>query len=91
MNVLKYMAVMIPTILMLVKFYLGGNVWYYGGKVEKIRDVLHYDFTDFRWSAEQSRNFIAERGWQTVVGIPNQKSNASQSLRINQICNANGW
>ena len=46
-----------------------GNVWYYGGKVEKIRDVLHYDFTDFRWSAEQSRNFIAEKGWNTVVGF----------------------
>jgi len=47
----------------------GGDVWYYGGKVEKIMDVKHYDFMENRWSAAKTREFIKENGWKTVVGF----------------------
>jgi len=33
--------------------------WYYGGRVEKIMDVIHYDFMEYRMSAEKCRAMIA--------------------------------
>lgn len=53
-----------------VKIVLGqGDVYYYGGSVEKIHGVLHYDFTDDRLSASQSRTWIKENGWKTILGF----------------------
>lgn len=46
-----------------------GDVYYYGGKVEKIRNVVHYDFVENRLSASESRNLIEKNGWNTVVGF----------------------
>jgi len=46
-----------------------GDVWYYGGKIEKIRDVKHYDFVENRWSASKTKEFIKEKGWKTIVGF----------------------
>jgi len=48
---------------------LGQGVWYYGGKIEKIMEVKHYDFVENRWSAQKTREFISEKGWKTVVGF----------------------
>jgi len=45
------------------------NCWYYGGKVEKIMDVKHYDFMEYRMSAEKCREMIKENKWETVVGF----------------------
>ena len=53
-----------------VKIVLGqGKVYYYGGSVEKIHGVLHYDFTEDRLSAEESRQWIQENGWEKVLGF----------------------
>ena len=53
-----------------VKIVMGlGDVYYYGGKVEKIRDVMHYDFVENRLSALQSRELIQKNGWDVVVGF----------------------
>ena len=53
-----------------VKIVLGqGEVYYYGGSVEKIHGVLHYDFTEDRLSAEASRQWIQENGWEKVLGF----------------------
>jgi len=46
-----------------------GDIWYYGGKIEKIRDVKHYDFVENRWSASKTKEFIKEKGWKTIVGF----------------------
>jgi len=35
------------------------DCWYYGGRVEKIMDVKHYDFMEYRMSAEKCREMIA--------------------------------
>lgn len=35
------------------------DCWYYGGRVEKIMDVRHYDFMEYRMSAEKCRAMIA--------------------------------
>ena len=35
------------------------DCWYYGGRVEKIMDVRHYDFMEYRMSAEKCRDMIA--------------------------------
>jgi len=48
---------------------LGGDCYYYGGRVVKIRDVVHYDFVENRLSAAESRAMIAEKGWKVVVGF----------------------
>ena len=48
---------------------LGQGIWYYGGKIEKIRDVKHYDFVENRWNAQKTREFIQEKGWKTVLGF----------------------
>jgi sulfate adenylyltransferase len=48
---------------------LGEDCYYYGGKVVKIRDVVHYDFVENRMSAEESRAMIARNGWKVVVGF----------------------
>jgi len=48
---------------------LGQGIWYYGGKIEKIMDVKHYDFVENSWSAQKTREFISEKGWKTVVGF----------------------
>ena len=34
------------------------DCWYYGGRVEKIMDVKHYDFMEYRMSAEKCREMI---------------------------------
>jgi len=53
-----------------VKIVLGlGDVWYYGGKINKIMDVKHYDFVENRWNAAKTREFISENEWKTVVGF----------------------
>ena len=53
-----------------VKIVLGlGDVYYYGGKIVKIRDVMHYDFIENRLSAVQSRELIQKNGWDVVVGF----------------------
>lgn len=46
-----------------------GDVYYYGGKIVKIRDVMHYDFVENRLSAEESRELIAKNGWEKIVGF----------------------
>ena len=46
-----------------------GDCYYYGGRVIKIRDVVHYDFVENRLSAEQSKALIAKNGWKVVVGF----------------------
>jgi sulfate adenylyltransferase len=35
------------------------DCWYYGGRVEKIMDVKHYDFMEYRMSAEKCRAMIS--------------------------------
>ena len=53
-----------------VKIVMGlDDCYYYGGRVIKIRDVVHYDFVENRLSAKESRDMIAEKGWKTVVGF----------------------
>ena len=46
-----------------------GDCYYYGGRVVKVRDVVHYDFVENRMSAAESRAMIAEKGWKVVVGF----------------------
>lgn len=47
--------------------------WYYGGRVEKIMDVKHYDFMEYRMSAEKCRGMIAgfreSEGTSSFVGF----------------------
>lgn len=45
------------------------DCWYYGGRIEKIMDVKHYDFIEHRISAEMCRNMIHSNGWNMVVGF----------------------
>jgi len=53
-----------------VKIVMGlGDCYYYGGRVVKIRDVVHYDFVENRLSAAESRAMIAGKGWKVVVGF----------------------
>jgi sulfate adenylyltransferase len=46
-----------------------GDVYYYGGKINKIIDVKHYDFIENRWSAEKTKQFIKDNQWDCVVGF----------------------
>jgi len=46
-----------------------GDCYYYGGRVVKVRNVVHYDFVENRMSAAGSRAMIAEKGWKVVVGF----------------------
>jgi sulfate adenylyltransferase len=43
------------------------DCWYYGGRVEKIMDVKHYDFMEYRMSAEKCRAMIA--GFRESEGV----------------------
>ena len=45
------------------------DCWYYGGRIEKIMDVKHYDFIEHRINAEMCRNMIHSNGWNMVVGF----------------------
>ena len=61
------------------------DCWYYGGRVEKIMDVKHYDFIEHRISPEMCRNMIRSNGWNTVVGFqtrnPMHRSHFELTLR----------
>ncbi|CAH6421122.1 Bifunctional sulfate adenylyltransferase/adenylylsulfate kinase [uncultured virus] len=47
----------------------GTNIWYVGGKLEKINLPPHYDFNEFRLTPEQTKNFFKKEKWNTVVGF----------------------
>jgi sulfate adenylyltransferase len=47
----------------------GDDIWYVGGRVEKINDVPHYDFSDDRLTPYDVKTMIAEKEWNTVVGF----------------------
>ena len=46
-----------------------GNKYYVGGKVEKIRDVLRYDFKEFRNSPNELKKLLEEKKAQNVVAF----------------------
>ena len=47
----------------------GGDCYYYGGRVVKVRDVVHYDFVENRMSAAESRAMIAEKAWENTTAL----------------------
>lgn len=46
-----------------------GNIYYVGGKVEQINKIPHYDFDDLRLTPQDTKAFIKDNGWTTVVGF----------------------
>lgn len=46
-----------------------GDCWYIGGRVEKINDIPHYDFTGDRLTPEQTKQYFKENNWKTIVGF----------------------
>ena len=45
------------------------NIYYIGGKVDKIRLPLHYDFIEYRMSPIETKKFFKESGWKKIVGF----------------------
>jgi sulfate adenylyltransferase len=43
--------------------------WYVGGELEKLRLPPHYDFLEYRLSAEESRAFIKSNNWKSIIGF----------------------
>lgn len=42
---------------------------YIGGSLKKINLPIHYDFTDFRLTPEQTKKYFEENNWKTIVGF----------------------
>jgi len=49
--------------------YKNNDCYYIGGKLEKINDVRHYDFTDLRLTPAQTKAYFVENNWETIVGF----------------------
>lgn len=47
----------------------GQNVWYVGGRVEKINGVSHFDFVEDRLTPDDTKIFFRQNKWKTVVGF----------------------
>lgn len=47
----------------------GEDIWYIGGRIERINPVPHYDFSSERLTPHEVRTHFAEKGWNTVVGF----------------------
>ncbi len=45
------------------------DYWYIGGELKTLRLPPHYDFLRYRWSAEESRQWLKDQHWDTVVGF----------------------
>ena len=45
------------------------NVWYVGGKVERINSVPHFDFCDLRNNPSQIKAFYKQNGWTCIIGF----------------------
>ena len=43
--------------------------WYIGGEIKKLCMPPHYDFLDYRMSAADSRKWLADNEWKTIVGF----------------------
>lgn len=46
-----------------------GDVYYLGGKVEKVNDPLHFDFKDLRKTPAETKKYFAENGWNKVLAF----------------------
>jgi sulfate adenylyltransferase len=60
------------------------DVYYLGGRVEKIQLPNHFDFQSLRLTPAQTRKRIADRGWKRVVGFQtrNPMHRSHQELTI---------
>lgn len=45
------------------------NMYYIGGKIEKIELPRHYDFKNLRLTPEQTKKYFKENNWTTVIGF----------------------
>lgn len=45
------------------------NVFYVGGRVEKVEGVTHYDFYKHRYTPQQLKNRIEAKGWDKILGF----------------------
>ena len=45
------------------------DIYYIGGKVEKIRLPVHYDFENIRLTPPQTRDYFKQNNWNTIVGF----------------------
>nr|QBK87111.1 MAG: ATP-sulfurylase [Marseillevirus LCMAC201] len=45
------------------------DYWYIGGELKMLYLLPHYDFLQYRCSAEESRQWLKDNDWKTVVGF----------------------
>lgn len=45
-----------------------GN-YYLGGKILGLKDIIHYDFKDYRLTPTELRKQFTKRGWKTIIGF----------------------
>ena len=57
------------------------DCWYYGGRIEKIMDVKHYDFMEYRMSAEKCRTMIAGFRESMDSSLSNSPDTSGRGLR----------
>ena len=43
--------------------------YYVAGKLEKVGDILHYDFKDIRKNPSEMKQFFKDNNWNTIVGF----------------------
>lgn len=58
-----------PYIKIMKNEFDSGKIYYCGGKVTKINDIKHFDFTEYRLTPEQTRKYFASNNWNKVVGF----------------------
>lgn len=51
------------------RIFSNKNILYLGGDVEKISGVNHCDFTEYRLTPAQVKEFYQQNGWKTIVGF----------------------
>ncbi len=67
--------------------YDRGEIFYLGGRVKKIRNVLHYDFNDLRKTPEQIKHIIQEKNIDKLVAFQtrNPMHRSHYHLTINSL------
>jgi sulfate adenylyltransferase len=51
------------------KIFNGSGTSYIGGTVEGIKNIRHYDFTDYRYTPLELRSYFQKMGWENIIGF----------------------
>merc|ERR1711918_248248 len=56
-----------PYVKILKKNYDDGRIFYIGGHIEEFEYPPHYDFKEFRFSPQETKNYFRQNGWSKII------------------------